>query len=254
MIDTVTPTRAHDVALGELDAFLALLRTLSPHEWDLPTDCTRWTVRDVVAHVTGAMEEGARTRVLLRHLALARRRHPDLSQLDAINELQIEDRRGATPQELLAELAALGPRAARARRRMPRPVRNLRLPGDGGLPPASTFAYLVDVIYPRDLWMHRVDVARATGRDLALTATESDVVDQVVRDLTVVWDGPPATLTLTGHGAGTWHLGAGEPRANLEADAVETCRALSGRDAAPAVVRDGDPAAEIALLTARISF
>jgi hypothetical protein len=32
------------------------------------------------------------------------------------------------------------------------------------------------VVYARDVWMHRIDVARATGRDLAATVTEGDAV------------------------------------------------------------------------------
>jgi len=229
MIETLTPPapdRAYEVAVGELDALLALLRELTPAEWELPTDCTAWTVRDIVAHVTGAMDEGAHPRVLVRHLALARRRFPHLAQVDALNELQRKDRRDATPRELVAELTALGPRAARARRRLPRLVRDRALPASAGLPPGSTFAYLVDVIYPRDVWMHRVDIARAAGRGLAATPTETDVVAQVVRDLARTWDGPTTRLVLSGHGAGSWHLGNGSPGATLEADAVETCRML----------------------------
>jgi hypothetical protein len=128
------------------------------------------------------------------------------------------------------------------------------VPGDTGLPAGSTVGYLVDVIYPRDLWMHRVDVARATGHGLATTATETDVVAEVVRDLAGDWDGPPSTLTLTGHGAGTWSLGPGTPRAELEADAVEVCRMLSGRAASPVVKSTGDPAAQHRLLAARVAF
>jgi uncharacterized protein (TIGR03083 family) len=257
MTTTLTPPlpdRAHEVALGELDAFLALLTDLTPDEWGLPTDCPRWSVRDMVAHVTGAMDEGAHLRVLLRHLVLGRRRYPDLCPLDGINEVQVDDRRDATSADLLADLAELGPKAAGARRRMPRLVRGRRLPKDTGLPPGSTFGYLLDVIYPRDVWMHRIDVARSTGRDLAVSATEADVVAQVVRDLADVWDGPPTRLVLTGHGAGAWALGTGSPEATLEADAVEVCRMLSGRDSSPSVRASGDSDAERALGAARVAF
>jgi uncharacterized protein (TIGR03083 family) len=253
-LSPLPPDRAHEVALGELDAFLVLLTDLTPDEWKLPTDCTRWTVRDMVAHVTGAMDEGAHLPVMLRHLVLGRRRYPDLCPLDGINEVQVDDRRHATPAALLAELADLGPKAARARRRTPRLVRERRLPGDTGLPPGSTFGYLLDVIYPRDVWMHRIDVARATGRDLAPSATEADVVAQVVRDLTEVWEGPPTRLVLTGHGAGSWPLGTGAAVTTLEADAVEVCRMLSGRNASPSVRASGDAGAESALRAARVAF
>jgi len=38
---------------GERAALLDLLAELSPSEWDAPTVCTGWSVRDVVAHVLG---------------------------------------------------------------------------------------------------------------------------------------------------------------------------------------------------------
>ena len=248
------PDRAREIALGELDAFLALVRGLDAAAWRADTDCDGWTVRDVVAHVAGALEEGARRSAQLRRIVLGPRRYPHLTRLDAINQLQVDDRRNATEPQLLAEVAALGPKAARARRRLPRLVRSLTVPGGFSLPRGATFGYLVDVIYPRDVWMHRVDIARATGRHLEATSTEADVVALVVRDLAHVWDGPPTTLTLTGHGAGCWRLGAGSPQASLEADAVEICRMLSGRSSSPTITAEGDPGAEPRLRGKRVSF
>ncbi len=137
---------------------------------------------------------------------------------------------------------------------MPRPLRALPIPSGFGLPPGSTFGYLVDVIYPRDLWMHRIDIARASGRELSPTTTEADVVAQVVRDLAETWEGPATTLSLTGNGAGTWTLGTGASQASLVADAVEVCRMLSGRPASPSVSLTGDPEAERRLAASRVSF
>lgn len=171
-------------------------------------------MRDVVAHVAGALEEGARRSAQLRRIVLGPRRYPHLTRLDAINQLQVDDRRTATEPQLLAEVAALGPKAARARRRLPRLVR----------------------------------------RHLEATSTEADVVALVVRDLAHVWDGPPTRLTLTGHGAGSWRLGAGPPQASLEADAVEICRMLSGRTSSPTITAEGDPGAEARLRATRVSF
>lgn len=39
------------LARQEREEFAALLRTLSPEQWDAPTLCAGWRVRDVVAHV-----------------------------------------------------------------------------------------------------------------------------------------------------------------------------------------------------------
>ena len=38
------------------------------------------------------------------------------------------------------------------------------------MPERWTFGYLIDVILTRDTWMHRVDLARAAGLPLVLTA------------------------------------------------------------------------------------
>lgn len=249
-----TPDRAEAVALGEHAAFVELISGLSPGEWDKPTDCAGWSVRDVVAHVAGALEEGAHIRAQLRRVALAPRRYPQLDRLDAINQLQVDDRGAHPPDRLVHEVSSLGPRAARARRRTPQLIRSRAVPRGFSLPTGATFGYLVDVIYPRDLWMHRIDVARATNRDLRATSTEADVVALVVRDLACTWGGPATTLTLTGHGAGTWALGAGKPVAAVETDAVEICRHLSGRVASPPIAAKGDPGAEQYLLAARIPF
>ncbi len=62
--------------------------------------------------------------------------------------------------------------------------------------------YLLDVILTRDPWMHRVDIARATGRDLVLTPEHDG---RIVADVVAEWarrHGQPFTLTLTGPAGG----------------------------------------------------
>ena len=75
--------------------------------------------------------------------------------------------------------------------------------------------------------MHRVDIARATGRDLLLTP---DHDGRIVADVVAEWarvHGQPYRLTLTGPAGGTWSAGAGGEEITL--DAIEFCRILSGR-------------------------
>lgn len=70
---TQTPRKAAAlVARAQYDAMLTLLRGLGEADWQRPTDCALWTVRDIAAHVTGAADEGAHLRVMLRHLLAAR--------------------------------------------------------------------------------------------------------------------------------------------------------------------------------------
>jgi hypothetical protein len=85
--------------------------------------------------------------------------------------------------------------------------------------------YLVDVILTRDTWMHRMDVARATGRLPELTAEHDG---RIVADVVEEWaerHGRPYRLELTGPAGGTFGRGAPE----LAMDAVDFCRVLSGR-------------------------
>ena len=114
----------------------------------------------------------------------------------------------------------------------PAPLRHVRLrnqPIDetGSATETWLLGYLVDVILTRDTWMHRVDIARATGRSMVVTADHDGVL---VADVVEEWadrHGLPFTLHLEGPAGGTWSRGSGGPEYRL--DAVEFCRILSGR-------------------------
>ena len=233
-------------------AILAQLHDLDAADWALPTDCAGWTVQDVAAHVTGAMDEGAHLPVLLRHLRAAKRAGL-AGKVDGLNAAQLADRHGCPPERVIADLERLAPKAVRARRRAPAILRRRRVPGED-LPAGSPFSYLFDVIYSRDVWMHRIDIARATGRRLAPCTSDKAVVEQVVRDLGRFWSGPPVLLELTGSAGGRWLLGAGEPVAEVCTEAVEYLRLLSGRAADPQLQVRGQEAARAALLAARVAF
>lgn len=113
------------------------------------------------------------------------------------------------------------------------------MPGDQPTGPDApsepwSFGFLVDVILTRDTWMHRIDIARATGRDPVLTPEHDGVlVDDVVRE----WaqrHGEACSLVLTGAAGGSWAFGTGGPE--LRADVVDFCRSLSGRDRLPGLL------------------
>ena len=204
----------------------ALLAGLSEEDWRRPTDCAGWTVHDVVAHLVGAAESNARVREFLRQASRGRRLAPGVTLVDGINALQVEERRGTPSPALVAALADAGTRGVRARRRLPAALRAVRLPFG---PPLGTrpLGYLMDRIYTRDAWMHRIDLARATDRTLQLTR---DHDGRIVADVVAEWadaHGRPFELVLTGPAGGTWSRGPGGER--LELDAVEFCRTVSGR-------------------------
>ena len=231
----MTPTDIDDIArIGRREApalaheeyrrVATLADRLAPGDWARPTDCPGWTVRDVLAHVAGSMagtalREGARQ----RRAAGQRVQSSGRSFLDEMNQLQIEERSGLPDAAVARELRDLIEDAVRARRRVPSLFRRAPIPGSSD---RLTLGDLVDVILTRDVWMHRVDVCRATDRQLQLTSEHDG---RLVADVVCDWadrHGQAFTLHLTGVAGGTF-AHAGGPR--LKLDAVEFCRVLSGR-------------------------
>ncbi len=93
--------------------------------------------------------------------------------IDALTEVQVREREALTPTQIAQRFRAASPRAASARRRIPALVRRRRMPI--AQPVGDTFeswaiGFLTDVVLTRDVWMHRVDITRATGQPMHLTA------------------------------------------------------------------------------------
>jgi uncharacterized protein (TIGR03083 family) len=251
----ITPGQVAEVATAELEASIALLKDLDDPDWARPTDCAGWTVHDLTAHLAGQYQGLASPAVYLRRHRRAHRRYPGLSRLDADNRQQIDDLGARSGPELLAMLAATGPKAIRGRRRIPALVRRQhigRMYPEEPLPD-DRLSYVLDVLGLRDPWMHRVDLARATGRPLLLGAHDQVIVAQVIHDLGRSWSGPPTLIELTGPAGGRWALGHGTPAATVRADTVDYLRALSGRNDHPDLHADDDHAATAAA-AARVVF
>jgi uncharacterized protein (TIGR03083 family) len=216
------------LAATEYGRFLDLLRSLEPADWTRPTDCPAWDVRAMAAHNLGMAEMAASMRETARQNVKAGRRGGVF--IDALTALQVEERADLTPEQIVARYATAGPRAARGRRRRPDLMRRAAMPGTqdvGGVAERWTFGYLIDTILTRDTWMHRVDTARATGRDLVLTPDHDGAI---VTDVVAEWagrHGAACALTLTGPAGGRWTFGTGGPE--LDLDAVEFCRTVSRR-------------------------
>ncbi|HEY4459708.1 MAG TPA: maleylpyruvate isomerase family mycothiol-dependent enzyme [Pseudonocardiaceae bacterium] len=250
------PETAANEGLAEVAALNSLLAELSEDDWDRPTASAGWTVRDVVAHLVGQHVESARPWRIPGKLRQARRQFPDHSALDAHNALHILEYGSRTADELRQLLVRFGPKAVRARRRMPAVIRRrsfARFFPDEHLPDLS-FAYLVDVLSNRDTWMHRLEIARATERPFATGMHDYDIVVQVLRDLAESWDGPAITLELRGAIDGRWALGGTEPVAVVRARTLDYLWHLSGRGGLATIDVDGDPTAATAALDARVEF
>jgi uncharacterized protein (TIGR03083 family) len=226
------PDIGHDQAMvlaeTEFARTLDLLRQLGPEEWQRPTVCALWDVRALVAHVAGMAEAQASFRQFAHDYRAASKRSQG-PMIDAMTAAQVRDRSGLTPNQLVDRLAEVAPRAVRARRRTPALLRwAVRMKQD---PPFDTerwkFGYLVDTIFTRDTWMHRLDLSRATNREMVVTA---DHDGRVIADAVGEWarrHGQAFSLVLSGPAGGRWATSGGAN--DIEMDALDFSWTLAGR-------------------------
>jgi len=215
------------VAAAEYQRMLDLLRTLGEGDWTHQTDCTAWDVRGMLGHLAGAADGWASPRALIHQYwagaRLLRRGDVDGTHLvDGANAVQVRERAGATTAELIARYERAIPGALRWRRRLR--LTPVSMDDDGG---RFSMRELFEIILTRDTWMHRVDITRATGREMVLTPGHDG---RLVEDCVLDWakkHGRPFSLVLGGPAGGRFEAGTGGPE--LELDAIEFVRALSGR-------------------------
>ncbi|TWP52359.1 maleylpyruvate isomerase family mycothiol-dependent enzyme [Lentzea tibetensis] len=226
------------LAQTEYERFLQLLQSLAPGDWAKPTECAGWDVRAMAAHLLGMAEMSASIRESMRQLKIAQGRGGEF--IDALTGLQVEERAHLSPADIIEQYARVTPKAAQARRRTPWFLRRQKMSPNqviNGREETWTLGFLTDVIMTRDPWMHRADISRTTGAELVLTHEHDGLL---VNDVVQEWaerHGRSFNLRLTGPAGGTWSSGAA-PEVAL--DAVEFCRALSGRAQA-----DGLPPTEV---------
>lgn len=229
-------TTAMRLAATEYTRLLESVRDLSAADWERPTSCPEWDVHAMVCHVLGMAQMSATPRETIRQLRAARRAANRSGALfiDALTELQVAEHITMTPSEVIDALAIAGPAAARGRQRTPAAIRWLPageqlIDETTGLTETWSLGYLLDVILTRDPWMHRADIAAATGQPMQLSGEHDGTL---VADVAAEWaarHAEPCTLTLTGPAGGQWSWGGGGE--SIELDAVEFCRTLSGRSA-----------------------
>lgn len=217
------------LAVAEYDQLLTVADDLREDEWSRQTECPDWDVNAMLAHVLGMLELQADPQERMRQIKTASELAAQAGglRIDAMTALQVREHSHLSADALLRALHEATPRALAARRATTAEQRAATyptdLPGEG----AWTFGYLFDVIHTRDPWIHRVDICRAIGHEVALT---SDHDGRIVADVVAEWarrHGQPFTLMLTGPAGDAFSSGAGG--AELELDAVEFCRILSGR-------------------------
>lgn len=221
---------AHRLMTTALERFLHLIESLPTEDWSKPTPCTAWDVHDMVAHQAGGYASGASYREMLRQYT----RIPRAGQLpeDAINALQVGERKDKSPIELIAELKLAGPRAIHNWAYGFRLLKWIVIPH----PVAGRLSVrdLMWVTHSRDTWMHRLDICRATDRPFEQTREHDGRINElVVRDVAKKLgrklNGRAIHLMLTGIAGGTWKIGQGDPAAEMEMDVLDFNILVSGR-------------------------
>lgn len=231
-VDQIQPlsrSEARTLVETENQRVLDLLSSLTEEDWARQTDCPAWDVRSLAGHILGSMEGFSTYRELIHMMRAAKKEAGKGSFIDGLTTVQVRERAELTQSEVLGRLARAGPRSAQFRSRIPAPFRAMPMKQEllSGATESWKMGYLVDTILTRDTWMHRIDIAHATGRDF-VQAAEHD--GRIVADAVAEWarrHGQSSTLELTGPAGGTFTAGSGGE--SIKLDAVEFCRTLSGR-------------------------
>ena len=229
MPNRITRPEARMLAEEEFTRFAALVASLTPDEWAIPTDCTGWDVRKMVLHVLGSGDAQASVREFAHQLRRGMPLNKEIDShhwVDGLNELQIRERDHLSNEEILLRVGTVGPKAVKGRwgRLLRRGTYRCRSAHPSGGHPLK---YLLDVGFTRDVWAHRIDIHAAIGRPMQLTA---DHDGRLVADIVAEWadiHGQPFELVLDGPAGGKFTQGVGGER--VEIDALDFIRTLSGR-------------------------
>ncbi len=229
-IGAINHHEAMGLAETEYRRYTDMLGQLRPDDWAVQTVNADWNVKQLTQHTLGFAQSNASFRVFVKAMRAGKKRAAIKGYdhfIHGTNEVQVEEREHLTTDELLAQWGATWPRALKGRRRFPPFMRSIPLdfgPVIGKKPMGS---YLMDVVFTRDTWMHRIDTCRAVGLEPVLTQEhDGRLIEDMVAEWAKLYD-LSITLHLDGPAGGTYVRGAGDEE--LTVDAVEWIWILSGR-------------------------
>lgn len=224
-IPRITHDESTTITAVENRKFGEQLRSLGPADWSAATDCERWDVRAMAAHVAGGAAGQSSPREFVRQVRVGR---PIVKEIgaqhwwDGMNEVQVREREHLGTDELIAEWDTNSEKARVARNKLPRPIGwlpLLNLPAPVG---RQRLTYLFDMGFTRDVWAHRMDIAAATERAMDLDAEhDGRIVADVVAEWASYFD-EPFTLDLTGPAGGSFTSGSGGESVQIDTLAFMT--------------------------------
>ncbi len=124
---------AMTLAAEEYSRFADTLSGLAPTEWQSPTSCPGWTIRDMAGHTLGMAELAASLPEMTRQLAHASRasKRSGTPQIDELTGYQVRKHEQLSVTDLLLAVQRTGPRAVAGRRRRPAFMRGMTITDSG---------------------------------------------------------------------------------------------------------------------------
>jgi uncharacterized protein (TIGR03083 family) len=208
---------------GEMEAFESLIRGLDATQWQAPTRCDGWNVRDVAAHVTGTLADVVNGRF-------------DGLGTPEVTEREVSERRDKSPAEMADELDDVRKGARAIAGGIDETVWNSPGPTDA----ISTFGWGVESLW-YDTFMHAQDIRAALGQPpeagAGLRACVSHVGSVLTQDgwraATLALDGMPV-VDVSGGGEKI----TGDPMAFVLAATGRTDPSTVGLDESVNIYRD----------------
>ncbi len=232
-VSALDPDAGQRLAETEYERVVATFEQLTPEDWAAPTDCTGWDVRAMAGHMVGMARMAASIRESLRQQFAAKRRvkREGGLMIDALTALQVDEQASLSTDELVARMRGYAAKAVHARFSVPSFMRHRVVDPQvvGGVEEFWTMGYLLHTILTRDPFMHRIDIARATGIQAPVTADHEGLI---VADVVQEWaarHGAPCTVELSGPAGGSWRFGGDATGEHISMDALDFCRTISGR-------------------------
>ncbi|MDQ3646715.1 MAG: maleylpyruvate isomerase family mycothiol-dependent enzyme [Actinomycetota bacterium] len=223
----IGPAEGARLAADLNERFLSMLGGLTPQQWGAVTACDPWTVKDIAAHLLGWAEALSSVREMRSQVARGFRRSKEYGNpYDAQNQVQVEDRRDLTTDELIARLGARLPAAVKTRRRVGTALHYVPW-YTGYLAGLINLGYLANAIFLRDLLTHRIDIHDATRVDPLLGESDRRVFADMLKD----WarrTGAEVRLELGGPLGGSYIAGSGIA-GTISGDGVDLLRVLAKR-------------------------
>jgi uncharacterized protein (TIGR03083 family) len=232
-VETIAPINHKEgMALAETEyrRYTDMLDQLRPEDWAIQTVNSDWNVKQLTQHVLGFAESNASFLVFVKAMRAGKKRTA-LKNYDhfihGMNEVQVEEREHISTDQMVAQWKATWPKALKGRRRFPPFARPIPMDFGPVIGKKPMGPYLMDVVFTRDTWMHRIDTCRAVGLEPVLTPEhDGRLIEDMVAEWTKLYD-LSIKLDLEGPAGGTYVRGTGDEE--LTIDAVEWIWILSGR-------------------------